>query len=285
LAGPARASRTGGGEDPPAAAGADRLLAAMDDNLWSFWRDYGLGPGAELHEAEALGWLTCRVPLGMFNAVPRVRLEPAAFDAAFARIADSVARRGVAATWWAGPASRPTDLATRLEAAGLTLARTMTGMLRGLDGLEEVFAPPPGLRIERVEGVAMRRVFGRVVAEGIGLSPAAAEALEAYEPQLTHAGYLAKPRYLGWLDGRPVASAALVPAAGLAGVYAVATIPSARGRGIGAAMTVLPLLEARQAGYGMGVLQATAMGHPLYRRLGFRDVGAYRCYAMVPPRG
>ena len=265
-------------------SGDDPLPAAMDDNLWSFWRDYGLGPGAELHEAESLGWLTCQVPLGMFNAVPRVRLAASEFDAAFARVAESLARRGVAATWWVGPASRPTDLAARLEAAGLTLARTLTGMLRGLDGLEALFAPPPGLRIERVEGAAMRRIFGRVVAEGMGLSPAAAEALEAYEPQMTHAGYLAKPRYVGWLGGRPVASAALVPAAGLAGIYAVTTIPAARGQGIGAAMTVMPLLEARQAGYRTGVLQATPMGLPLYRRLGFREACAYRCYTMAPRR-
>jgi predicted N-acetyltransferase YhbS len=83
-----------------------------------------------------------------------------------------------------------------------------------------------------------------------------------------------------------VATAALVPAAGLAGVYPVSTLPEARGRGIGAAMTAFPLLKARARGYRVGVLQATATGLPAYRRLGFREVCEYRCYAQPPaPKG
>ena len=70
--------------------------------------------------------------------------------------------------------------------------------------------------------------------------------------------------------GRPVAASSLVPGRGVAGVYCVATLPEARGRGLGTALTVLPLLEAREMGFHTGVLQSSDMGYPIYQKIGFR---------------
>jgi hypothetical protein len=154
-----------------------------------------------------------------------------------------------------------------------------------LGALDGEVATPAGLRIEHVRGPEMRRLWARLLGEGSGFGEMAAQALAEIEPNLSDADYLQKPRYIGFLSGRPVATSVLVPAAGLAGVYAVSTIPDARGRGIGAAMTAVPLIEARAQGYRMGILQATAMGHAVYRRLGLRDVCEYRCYAQPPAAG
>jgi ribosomal protein S18 acetylase RimI-like enzyme len=53
------------------------------------------------------------------------------------------------------------------------------------------------------------------------------------------------------------------------GIYSVGTIPEARGKGIGSAITLRALLDARRRGYRVGLLQSSEMGYNMYRRLGF----------------
>jgi GNAT superfamily N-acetyltransferase len=49
------------------------------------------------------------------------------------------------------------------------------------------------------------------------------------------------------------------------------TIPEARRRGIGAAITLAGLQEARDSGYRTGVLGSSAAGRSVYAGLGFRE--------------
>ena len=64
----------------------------------------------------------------------------------------------------------------------------------------------------------------------------------------------------------------------MAGLYAVVTLPRARRRGIGTAMVVAPLTDARAAGFRTATLQASAGGQGVYARLGFLPCGAFREY-------
>jgi GNAT superfamily N-acetyltransferase len=76
--------------------------------------------------------------------------------------------------------------------------------------------------------------------------------------------------FVGYLDGEPVATNMLFNGAGVASVYAVATVPTARGKGIGGTITLKPLLLARERGYRYGVLFSSEMGVSVYERIGFR---------------
>jgi predicted acetyltransferase len=64
----------------------------------------------------------------------------------------------------------------------------------------------------------------------------------------------------------------------MAGIYNVATLPELRKQGIGTALTVAPLLDARAWGYQIGTLQSTQMGLHLYRRLGFQEYCTFNAY-------
>lgn len=128
--------------------------------------------------------------------------------------------------------------------------------------------PRPGpaeLRIEEVGDVIGLRAWEQVVIEGFPL-----QNLIAAEPgALTGAGWSANPRakrWVGWVDGRPVCASAAWIEYGVNNVTAVATLPDARRRGYGEALTwraalADPALPA--------MLFSSDDGRPVYDRMGF----------------
>ena len=67
----------------------------------------------------------------------------------------------------------------------------------------------------------------------------------------------------------------------VAGIYNVGIIPEARGQGIGTAMTIFLLREAKAAGYRIAILQASDMGVNLYHRIGFATYFKLSMYAWT----
>lgn len=82
--------------------------------------------------------------------------------------------------------------------------------------------------------------------------------------------------WAGYVRDEPVSTSSAVVSDGLVGVYAVATSPRARGRGYGEALTWAavaadPALPA--------TLQASEMGEPVYRRMGFETIGTFTIWS------
>jgi ribosomal protein S18 acetylase RimI-like enzyme len=250
---------------------AGALIAAIEENMFDFFRYSTL---AEVHdEPELLWWITDQ-PEPIFNMLFRPKLtEESAGAAIEAAIARAQAKE-VTLFWWTGPATRPPSLEAQLEAHGVLLEKT-PGMALDLRELQEA-KPVPGLVIERVDNSEALRHWCEISAAGFGMSSEGAAAWFDIYTSLNFVTHQPLRHYVGYFDGVPVATSTLYLSSGVAGIYSVATLPEYRRRGIAAATTSLPLVEAKQLGYRAAVLSASAMGVKIYESLGFRqycDIG------------
>lgn len=247
----------------------------------AFWSAYGRGEGCTLQQIGDTVWFYTGVSHPLFNGVPRALLDADDIQPTIDDLQARIDAQGAPAFWWLGPRARPDDLSSTLVRHGLQPAGEAPGMALNLDFLDSELPQIAGFSVKRTGQETPQALWARVAAIGTGFPDRAAAALEEIEATLCDPAYRSQYRYIGYLDDRPVASAALVLDAGVAGVYAIATLPEARQRGIGRYMTMLPLLEARRLGYRVAILQASSQGYPIYQRLGFRDVGNYRLYLQT----
>lgn len=287
LAAPGAAQRgRGEGALQSAAAAADvplleatpeQLREGFAENLFALFRSMGGLPGAEVEESSGLGRHHAFPINPMFKGIWQARLTEESLDEV---VQDSLAwfrKRGAPfAFWWCDARTRPATLPERLAEHGFVPweenAPGMAAELGGLDfGLME--RVPAGFAMEQVQDEAGLRDFRDAFVEGMEVP---AWAGDAWVEATLAAGIDRSPWrcYVGRLHGKPVASNMLFCGAGLASVFGVATVPSARRQGIGAAITLLPYYDALEAGYRYGVLFATELGAPVYRRMGFQDVDA-----------
>jgi len=86
--------------------------------------------------------------------------------------------------------------------------------------------------------------------------------------------------YVGYKDGEPVSTAAVVMGGSAMGVYNVATFPEQQGRGYGETVMRHALAEAQKVhGIERSILQSTPAGHRLYERMGYQTVTRVAVYA------
>ena len=173
-------------------------------------------------------------------------------------------------TFWMEPHVASSAWEAALTKRGFGFSSDTPGMAVDLQSLEESQTRIDGLDIRLVDDETLLRTWAETFTQGYGLPFEwsgmifdAWLALGLEDPIRNH---------LGFLNGEPVATSTVFFGGGAAGIYDVATVPNARGRGIGAAMTVHPLLEAREAGERMGVLQSSDMGFNVYKKIGFRHL-------------
>lgn len=135
---------------------------------------------------------------------------------------------------------------------------------------------PPELDIVEVADDAALRVFETVFVDGYPIP----------ELQLAGSRRMFDPRMLGgplrlWVGSvgeEPISVAASYRGEQAVSVYMVATLPHARGKGYGAALTA----QACQVATGLPVeLQASDDGRPVYLRLGFQIITPYDLW-IVP---
>lgn len=165
-----------------------------------------------------------------------------------------------------------------LREAGFRAPETAPDMVLDLEG----YAYPghgPEIRLLRAYSSQDFRFWSATAAEALGLD---VEAMRAFFlPLVREAGCVP---FLALCEGVPAATSMAFCGGGTTGIYAVGTRESFRRRGLGQAVTHACLRAAQHHGSPRAVLSASAMGLPVYRKLGFRIERTVREYAFRPER-
>jgi GNAT superfamily N-acetyltransferase len=239
-------------------------------------------PGAVRHvEPDVTWWITGRLH-PMYNGVWLARLALDQIDRRIEAILAPFRVRSVPCGWSVGPTTVPSDLGSRLGAHGLRLVASQTAMTLDLLQMRDDFAPPPNLRVEVVREMGTLVAWRRASNRGFEADKESADIYDTAYLALGCSEALPWRHFLALLDGEPVATSSLLLHAGIVGVFGVATIPEARRRGIGAAVTLAALRYARDLGFHVAMLTPSEMSVALYRRIGFTDCCTVRHYAWLP---
>lgn len=229
-------------------------------------------PGAVVEERAGALLIASAVPmLSLFHSAVR-RVDTAADPVGVLAAAAAFAREyDRDLNLWTS-AANDADLVKVVEAAGLEHRFSLTGMsIREMPGDGET---GPGIAVRRVTDAAGVADYARVHGELY------AESGRPYESagHFASAAVLLAPHvvgYVAYLDGRPVSAALTVHSGRVAGLFLVATSTDARRRGLGESVS----RAATRAGFQMGaeavVLQATAAGEPVYRKIGYEKITEY----------
>lgn len=250
------------------------IVKMIEANIAAFYMRLGRSPGAELHIEPDLTWFATGIPSAGFNGVLQTRLaRDAVGDEIGSRIDGMVATfadRASPMVWWVTPSTAPADLATYLIGRGFSPLGPRPGMAVDLDVLPQQIPHVSGVEITTVTDVSTYEVWVRVFAASYGHPPEVAQRyFDLTSPRIEEEETNVR-RYLAWQDGSPIAISTLFVSDDVAGLYQVGTLPEARGRGVGTAIVLAPLLEARSRGLRHVVLYASLMGVTIYRRLGFK---------------
>jgi GNAT superfamily N-acetyltransferase len=173
------------------------------------------------------------------------------------------------------------ELGSVCAAAGLLQMGDMPGMV--LDHRLATAPLAPGVTLRTVETEAHVAEFARVNGEAYatyGMPPGCAETLLGRLEVLRAPHIVA---VMARVDAAPAAAAMVILTHGIGGVYWVGTTPAARGKGLAELCTRAVGNIAFDMGARVVVLQASVMGEPIYRKMGYVEVTRYPYYVQLTP--
>ncbi len=251
----------------PMSRSVEELRSLSDANLAGLWTRFCSALGGAIGGSPQCPFAVTGLPLAPFNgAIVLERLDdPAAMlDEATAFMAD----HGVPFLVWVRDGVDPTLVERALDVGFVEVGRPPA---MALSPIGRIPHPPADVTVEEIVDEAGIADYRRVLHQGFGLPDDLLERIATPETAWGD-GFAAVVIRAG---GEPAACAHLAITGTTAGIFNVATVPDHRRRGLGAAATWAAIDIAATRGCDHAILQSTAMGHSVYRGMGFEVIGHY----------
>ncbi|MBN2167839.1 MAG: GNAT family N-acetyltransferase [Actinobacteria bacterium] len=258
----------------------EHFIREIEHNLFESWKCLARAPGCELLDEPEMLRFTSGIAYPLLNSVLKSNIPGWDIKKKVAGTLDFFRKRDLPMLWWITPSTKPPHLNTELEKEGLVLAEAVSGM---------------GMDLGRFSGDAEHSSSAVIlpVKDKDDLD----KWLSVFETSYEMPGFIIPffrdaMRYAGLgpafpfrhftclINETPVACATIFIHENTAGLYNVGTVPQARGKGAGAAISAHSISEAIDSGCRAMVLHATEMGEPIYKRLGFKKFCEIKAYVM-----
>lgn len=191
-------------------------------------------------------------------------------------------KRQVPFLWVLGPSSTPKKMGELLIKNGFIIDK-LQGMAYNLKILDTERELLNKVEIIKIESMNALKVWNDIILTGFDFPKEVRTDFffEAFSFILLKDRASASA-FLAYYDGNPVASSLVLYKAGVAGIHLVTTLEEARGKGIGTAITLAPLNEAKKLGYETAILHSTEMGLNMYKRMGFKEYCTIELFIWQP---
>lgn len=170
--------------------------------------------------------------------------------------------------WFVTPMNHPQNLQNILKDSGFIYQNDWRGMAIDLETVPEKFNVPEDMGIKEVLNLKELKIWTDVLVESFQFP----KLITSYKKYFIKAGLnnLNFCYYLGFFKEKPVATSIFFKGKEAAGIFYIGTVPHARGKGIAESMVRHILNEAKNHSYNICALQASELGYPLYKKIGFK---------------
>ncbi len=260
-----------------------RVKEALDDNNITFWSSFSYFSRGSINPDPDFFWSVSGIPIYSYNGVLRCRLGKERFTREYRNFMDRFQDQGLPLIWWIGADNSPGNIACWLQEQGWKDEDHIPAMAAPLTADLEKTPETSAFTIKLAQNPEEKGVWMATMNRGMDFSAELVRRAVQVDHSLEGRPRQKQHRYTAFLQDRPVATALMLPDAGVAGIFGVATLPEARGQGLGRAMALKAMQEAYRRGYRVATLVATPMGLPLYQSLGFRKLFYYHFLSWNRP--
>ncbi|MHA1986819.1 MAG: GNAT family N-acetyltransferase [Promethearchaeota archaeon] len=238
--------------------------------------------GTAYEETDQFFRYSSGVPFFLFNTVINSQISPEIVNQKIEENITFFDKMQVPFVWMIGPSSRPKNLGELLIKNGFIIEK-QPGMAFDLKDLNTDIDPLTQIEIIKIDNIEKFNVWNDVVLTGFELPKEILSDFfqKAFSYMLLRENSSASA-FLAYYEKEPVASSLVCYEAGVAGIYNVTTLEDVRGKGIGTAITLAPLIEAKNLGYEIAILHSSEMGYNTYKKMGFKEYCTIEMYIWQP---
>lgn len=254
------------------------LAARLEENYLSWFLDLDHIPGVRVSSGRAFtAVLSRKYPHPLVNAVLRTGFPPGDELFCVQDLHSVFSGNQVPYRYFFGPSqSAKAPIARALELCGRNHAVDLPTLWMEFADIQGPISErllPSGLRIERVQNESQRDEWVAVMLAGFDLPKELAPLFRDFISMQGLGPYTRFPCFIGYSGKHPVAISAYYVAAETVSLPFVTTLPNRRQRGYATAMSWACIRRARERDHGGIGGYASPMGEPIYRRIGFQDIG------------